>query len=351
MSASIARALVTGISGQDGSLLAAGLLESGVEVVGTRRPPGADEPAWRHRELGIAAHPGLRIVPLDPATADVAACVRVLDAARPDAVFHLAGQSRVAESFDDPLGTIAANGLATAHWLEALRKTRSDAHFVLAASAEMFAASDAALDESAPLAAATPYALSKQLAHGAVGAWRAAWGLRASSAIAFNHESEWRDETFVTRRISRGVARIALGLDQALALGNLDARRDFGYAPDFVAAFARIGARAECGDWVLASGTATSIREFATQAFAAAGIALEWRGSGIGEVALEAGTQVARVRVDPRLLRPVDAALRVGDASRARRELGFANTLDAAAIARRMVEADLARERRFLDQG
>lgn len=345
MSTPIERALVTGISGQDGSLLAARLLESGTEVVGTRRPVVTAEPAWRLAELGIATHPRLRILSFDAANADVAACARVLEEARPDAVFHLAGQSRVAGSFDDPLGTLAANGLATATWLEALRTVDSNAHFVLAASAEMFAASDAPLDESAPLGAANPYALSKLVAHAAVNAWRATWGLRASSAIAFNHESEWRDAAFVTRRISCGVARIALGREQTLCLGNLDARRDFGYAPDFVAALVQMSLREQGSDYVLASGVAIRIREFATHAFAAAGMALEWRGAGVDEVAIERGRDIVRVRVDPTLLRPIDAAMRIGNADKARRELGFANTLDAAAIARRMVAADLARER------
>lgn len=345
MSPGIRHALITGVGGQDGSLLAAQLLAAGARVVGTRRHAAAREPAWRHVELGIATHPGLSIRPFDAAAADVAACRQVLAEVRPDAVFHLAGQSRVADSFRDPLGTLSANGLATTHWLEALREAGSTAHFVLAASAEMLAESDAPLDESAPLAARTPYALSKLVAHAAVGAWRASWQVRASSAIAFNHESEWRDAAFVTRRISRGVARIALGREDALTLGNLDARRDFGYAPDFVAALAAMASRAHGADFVLASGVAASIREFATHAFAAAGMTLEWRGAGADEVAVERGRDRVRVRVDPDLLRPVDAALRIGDAGRARRELGFANTLGAAAIARRMVEADLARER------
>ncbi len=350
MSVPIARALVTGVGGQDGSLLAAQLLDAGAEVVGTRRPARAGEPAWRHVELGIAGHPRLRILPFDAAAADAAACARVLRDVRPDAVFHLAGQSHVAASFEDPLGTLAANGLATVRWLEALRESATDAHFVLAASAEMLAARDTPLDESAAFAATTPYALSKLVGHAAVGSWRATWGLRASSAIAFNHESEWRDESFVTRRISRAVARIALGLDDALALGNLDARRDFGHAPDFVAALVRMGARERGDDYVLASGVAVSIREFATHAFAAAGMELEWRGKGVQETAVENGRDIVRVRVDPALLRPVDAAVRLGNADKARRELGFANTLDAAAIARRMVEADLARERRALER-
>lgn len=343
MSLPYARALVTGLSGQDGALLAAHLLRAGVEVTGTHRPGRAPDP-WRLRELGIAAHPALRLVALDGT--DGAACVACVAANRPQALFHLAGQSRVAPAFVDPQGSLAANGLSAVNLLEALRAQAPQAHFVLACSAEIFGASSGALqDETTPLAPRTPYGLSKLVAHAAVGAWRASYGLRASSAILFNHESELRDPVFVTRKLSRGVARIALGLETTLTLGNLDARRDFGYAPDHIAAMAAMAVREQGDDYVLATGTASSVRDFAVAAFAAAGIAIDWFGEGVDEVGVERGSDRVRVRVDPALLRPVDAPLQLGDAAKARRELGFAPTLDLAALARRMVEADLARER------
>ena len=343
MSAMPRRALVTGISGQDGALLASLLLRDGVEVVGTHRPGRALD-AWRLRGLGIAADPRLRLAALDPVDAD--ACAMIVEACAPDQVFHLAGQSRVADSFRDPRASLAANGASTVNLLEALRANAPSARFVLAASAEIFGSpAHAPQDESTPLAAKTPYGVSKLLAHAAVGAWRASYGLHASSAILFNHESEWRDEAFVTRKISRAVARIALGREHELALGNLDARRDFGYAPDHVAAMRAIAARDAAGDYVLATGIGSSIREFASAAFAAAGSVLDWFGEGADEVGVERGSDRVRVRVDAALFRPVDAPLLVGDASKARRELGFAPTLDLAGLARRMVEADLARER------
>lgn len=343
MSAVIQRALVTGISGQDGALLAARLLQGGAEVVGTHRP-GRDADAWRLRELGIADHPRLRLAALDPV--DAAACAAAIASLAPDALFHLAGQSRVAESFRDPRASLAANGASTVNLLEALRAQAPSARFVLAASAEIFGSPTAApQDEATPLAARTPYGVSKLLAHAAVGAWRASYGLHASSAVLFNHESEWRDEAFVTRKISRAVARIALGRERELMLGNLDSRRDFCYAPDHVAAMVAMAGRDAPDDYVLATGVGSSIREFAGAAFAAAGIALDWFGEGAGEVGVEHGSDRVRVRVDAALFRPVDAPLLVGDASKARRELGFAPSLDLAALARRMVEADLARER------
>jgi GDPmannose 4,6-dehydratase len=338
-----ARALITGVGGQDGALLAARLLASGVEVTGTHRPR-RDPALWRLRELGIDADPLLCLRALDPA--DAVACTDLVATVAPDALFHLAGQSRVADSFRDPQASIAANGLSAIHLLEAVRAHAPQAHFVLASSAEIFGAPERApQDEQTPLRARSPYGLSKLIAHAAVGSWRASFGLRASSAILFNHESELRDPAFATRKISSGVARIALGREASIALGNLDARRDFGYAPDHVAAMAAMAARAGGADYVLATGVAASIREFATAAFAAAGIVLDWFGAGIDEVGVERGSARVCVRVDPALLRPVDAPLLVGDAGKARGDLGFAPSLDLAALARRMVDADLARER------
>ncbi|MCK9537535.1 GDP-mannose 4,6-dehydratase [Dokdonella sp.] len=341
MSFPFQRALVTGVSGQDGALLAALLLRAGVAVTGTHRP-GRPPDLWRLEELGIAGHPLLQLVALDPA--DAQACAVVITTHAPEAVFHLAGQSRVAESFCAPVASLQANGLSTVNLLEALRAHAPAAHLVLASSAEIFGSpAHAPQDEATPLAAASPYGLSKLLAHAAVAAWRASYGIRASSAILFNHESEWRDAAFVTRKITLGVARIATGAQQDIALGNLAARRDFGYAPDYVAAMAAMAARTEAADYVLATGRAASIREFASAAFAAVGIALDWSGEGLDEIATERGGGPLRVRVDAQFFRPVDAPLLVGDAARARRALGFTPSLDLAGLARRMVEADLAR--------
>jgi GDPmannose 4,6-dehydratase len=336
----IRRALITGISGQDGALLAAQLLAHGIDVVGTQRRVGD---AWRLSELGIATHAGLRRVELDPA--DAAACADLVATHAPDAIFHFAGQSRVADSFRDPRASLDANGLSSVNLLEAMRAHAPTAHFVLAASAEIFGApAHAPQNESTPLAARSPYGLSKLLAHAAVGSWRASYGLRASSAILFNHESELRDEAFVTRKLSHTVARIALARAPLVTLGNLDAQRDFGYAPDYVAAMAAMAQRETGDDYVLATGTAASIRDFAAAAFAVAGIQLDWFGDGAEEVGVERGSDRVRVRVDAALFRPVDAPLLVGDARKARAELGFAPSLDLAGLARRMVEADLARE-------
>lgn len=337
------RALITGIGGQDGAFLASILLAEGIRVVGTHRP-SSPQGNWRLDELGISGHPHLQLCGLD--VLDVSACRSLIAATAPEAIFHLAGQSRVADSFRDPLGSVQANGIGTLNLLEAMRRDTPDAHFVLASSAEIFGSPPhAPQNEQTPLRPDSPYGLSKLVAHAAMGSWRTSFGLAASSAILFNHESELRDLAFVTRKITRAAARIALGLDQEVSLGNLDARRDFGYAPEYVGALARLADLESGADFVFATGRAASIREFATAAFSAADIALDWHGQGINQHAIERGTGKRQIRVDAALLRPVDAPLLVGDAGKAQRELGFEPKVDLAELARRMVEADLTRER------
>ncbi len=344
MSRRYSRALITGINGQDGAWLAAQLLNEGIEVFGTHRP---SSPAgnWRLQELGFTNHANLHLRALDPG--DVSACRDLLGDVEPQAIFHLAGQSRVADSFRDPIASIQANGIGTINLLEAMRRHSPDAHFVLASSAEIFGnAERAPQDEKTPVRASTPYAVSKLLAHSAMGSWRASFGLATSSAILFNHESELRDEAFVTRKISQGVARILLGKAQELALGNLDAKRDFGYAPEYMAALANMADRDSGDDYVLATGHAASIREFATAAFAAIDMPIEWQGRAATEVARERSSGRIRIRVDSKLLRPFDAPLLVGNAEKAREHLGFKPGVDLVELTRRMVDADLERERR-----
>lgn len=337
------RALITGINGQDGAWLAARLLGEGIEVIGTHRPTS---PAgnWRLHELGFANHPNLHLRALD--SANVAACHGLLNDVEAQAIFHLAGQSRVADSFRDPLGSIHANGIGTLNLLEAMRRQTPDAHFVLASSAEIFGSPELApQDEDTPLHPTSPYGLSKLLAHSAMRSWRASFGLAASSAILFNHESELRDEAFVTRKISLGVARILLGREQELALGNLDARRDFGYAPEYMAALANMADRESGDDYVLATGHAASVREFASAAFEAIDMPIDWQGRAAAEIGRERKSGKIRVRIDTRLFRPVDAPLLVGNAAKARERLAFDPQIALGELTRRMVEADLQRER------
>lgn len=333
--------LITGISGQDGAYLAAQLLESGHSVVGTRRTGVDDAAPWRLRELGIAAHPRLRLVPLD--LADAQACQSLLASLQPATVFHLAAQSRVAESFRNPEASMQANGQATLNLLEAVRAAAPQTHFVLASSAELFGnAPHSPQSERTPFAPRSPYAVAKHFAHAATQEYRVKHGLHASCAILFNHESPLRDADFVTRKIAAAAVRLARGAQAPLALGNLDAQRDFGFAPEYVSALTAMARQAKPDDYVLATGVATSIRRFAELAFAAAGIALAWRDAGVAEHACDVHGRVMLV-VDPALFRALDAAVLVGDAGKARAVLGFAPRTGVAELARLMVTAEQRR--------
>ena len=331
--------LITGISGQDGAWLAAQLLARGDSVVGTRRTGSGDESLWRLHELGIADHARLQLIELD--TTDAAACRRLLGATRPSALFHLAGQSGVAESFRDPIAGAHANALGSLHLLEAVRNESPDTRFVFASTAELFGDPQTVpQNEATAFAPRNPYAVAKQFAHAMTLSYRASYGLHASCAILFNHESPLRAADFVTRKIAAAAARLARKSGEPLLLGNLQARRDFGYAPEYVAAMLAMAEQAQSDDYVLATGVATSIREFVELAFAAAGIALDWHGAGLNEHAVDCRNGQTLVAVRAEFFRPLDAAVLVGDAAKARKQLGFSTPTDVAALARLMVEAE-----------
>lgn len=334
------RVLVTGAAGQDGAYLCRDLLAAGGTVHAALRPDWRDEGLWRLRELGLLGRPQLHLLALD--VRDAAACAAVVGRVQPQQLFHLAAVSSVAQALDDPLHSIDSNGNGTLHLLEAVRTQARAARFVLASSGEIFVPRDGVVDETCALRARHPYALSKLLAHAAVRCYRDSYGVQASAAILFNHESPLRGSAFVTRKIAAAAARRAAGDSRVVWLGNLDAQRDFGYAPDYVAGLRALAA-APPDDFVFASGVCTSIREFATLAFASAGITLEWRGEGAGEHALDARDGQRCIAVDGALLRPSDAPLLRGDATRARRELGFSNRMDVAGLARVLVEAECQR--------
>lgn len=334
--------LITGVTGQDGAYLAAQSLARGDSVAGTRRPGSGDESLWRLRELGIAEHPRLRLVELD--ITDATSCRAMLRTMQPFALFHLAGQSRVAESFRDPLASARANGMGTLHLLEAVRSDSAHTRFVLASTAELFGDPQTSpQNEGTPFAPRNPYAVAKQFAHAMTQAYRASFGLHASCAIAFNHESPLRAADFVSRKIAAAAARLARAAGEPLALGNLQARRDFGYAPEYVAAMRAMAEQDQADDYVLATGVATSIRAWVDFAFAAAGIAIDWRGAGLDEHAVDRQNGRTLVRVNADFFRPLDAVALAGDAAKARARLGFAPATDVAALARLMVEAEQRR--------
>ena len=337
-----APALITGISGQDGAYLAVQLLARGEHVVGTQRAGSGEESLWRLRELAIADHPRLKLVELD--ITDAAACRDLLGATRPSALFHLAGQSGVAESFRRSIESAQANAQGSLHLLEAVRTESAQTRFLLASTAELFGDPQTVpQNEATVFAPRNPYAVAKQFAHAMTQSYRASYGLHASCAILFNHESPLRAADFVTRKIAAAAARLARDGGDPLLLGNLQARRDFGYAPEYVAAMLAMAEQTRPDDYVLATGVATSIREFAGLAFAAAGIALDWHGVGLDEHAVDRRNGKTLIAVNAEFFRPLDAATLVGDAAKAREHLGFSATTDVAALARLMVEAESRR--------
>ncbi|MCZ2838600.1 GDP-mannose 4,6-dehydratase [Modestobacter sp. VKM Ac-2985] len=316
------RALVTGATGQDGSYLVEQLLAEGVEVHAVVR---GQEPGGRpsgHLPDGVHVH-----------TADLLAGERleaVVAEVEPDELYNLGGLSSVALSWQEPALTAQVSGVAVGRLLQASHdlqeRTGRPVRFVQASSAEVFGHADQVpQDETTPVRPITPYGAAKAYGHLLVGVYRAR-GLHASSCILYNHESPRRPETFVTRKVTAAAARIARGQQDELAMGNLDARRDWGWAPDYVAAMV-LAARADEGrDYVVATGVGHSVREFVAAAFRAAGID-DWE---------------RHVTLDPRFARPSDAPEQLGDASRARELLGWAPTVPFEEIVARMVETDLA---------
>lgn len=308
------RALITGVTGQDGGYLAEQLLSDGVEVHGLVRhgetaPPHVD---------GCVLHE-VDVLAADELGAAVAAVA-------PTEVYNLVGLTSVALSWAEPVLAAELNGVVVARLLDACWRMPSPVRVVQASSAEVFAgATSAPQDESTPLSPQSPYGASKAFAHHLVQVFRGR-GMHCSNAVLYNHESPRRPTTFVTRKITSTVAAISRGAATELVLGNLDARRDWGWAPEYVDALVRIARHDVADDWVLGTGVARTVGEFVEAAFARVGIS-DWQ---------------AYVRVDPQFVRPVDAVELAGDAAKARRVLGWEPKVDFAELVGRMVDADLA---------
>ncbi len=327
------RALITGITGQDGSYLAELLLAKGYEVYGLIRRSSSFNTARIDHLYRDPHEPGaaLRLVYGD--LSDGTGISTVLNELNPDEVYHLAAQSHVRVSFDQPIYTVDVDALGTLRVLEAIRRMPRPPRFYQASSSEMFGDSPPPQSETTPFRPRSPYACAKLCAFWHTVNYREAYRLFACNGILFNHESPRRGETFVTRKITRAAARIKLGLQHKLYLGNLDARRDWGYAGDFVEAMWRMLQQDRPDDYVIATGASHSVREFLDEAFGL--LDLDWR---------------QYVEVDPRYLRPTDVEHLAGDFSKARRVLDWVPQVTFRELVRRMVEADLrlAREEALL---
>ena len=319
------RALITGITGQDGSYLAELLLEKGYEVHGLIRRASTFNTARIDHLYRDPHDPDARLFLHYGDLADGSRLVTLLHRIQPDEIYHLGAQSHVRVSFDEPEHTGDTTGLGTTRLLEALRITELPARFYQASSSEMFGATPPPQDEDTLFHPRSPYAAAKVYAYWMTRNYRDAYGLFAVNGILFNHESPRRGETFVTRKITRAVARIAAGLQDELFLGNLDARRDWGYAPEYVEGMWRMLQVDEPADYVLATGTSYSVRDFVELSFAHAG--LDWE---------------RHVRLDPRYLRPTEVDDLIGDASRAKERLGWEAKVHTPELVRIMVDADVA---------
>lgn len=334
-------AVITGITGQDGAYLAQLLLGKGYTVVGTYRRTSSVN-FWRIEELGIIDHPALHLVEYD--LTDLGASIRLIKEHQPDEIYNLAAQSFVGVSFDQPVLTTHITGIGPLHLLEAIRVIDPTIRFYQASTSEMFGQVQAVPQcETTPFWPRSPYGVAKLYAHWITVNYRESYGIFAVSGILFNHESPLRGREFVTRKITDAVARIRLGRLDVLELGNLDARRDWGYAPEYVEGMWRMLQADNPESWVLATGHAISVRDFVTMAAGAAGFDLVWHGQGVDEIGVDRRTGRELIKINPRFYRPAEVDLLTGDASKAARDLGWKPVVSISDICKRMVEADLRR--------
>jgi GDPmannose 4,6-dehydratase len=350
------KAIVTGITGQDGSYLAEFLLAKGYEVHGLIRRASTFNTERIEHIYQDPHDPDARLFLHYGDLSDSGQLTNLIYHIRPEEIYHLAAQSHVRVSFDMPEYTGDVVGLGTTRILEALRRSGIKARFYQASSSEMYGKASPPQNEETPFQPQSPYAAAKVYAYHMVRNYRNAYSIFAANGILFNHESPRRGETFVTRKITRASARICYGLQDCLYLGNLDARRDWGYAPDYVEAMWRILQHDEPDDFVAATGESHSVREFCELAFREAGMEIEWQGKELDEVAVlaayrgprsskdpETGAEVGStvIRIDPRYFRPTEVDYLLGDASKAREVLGWQPTVTFAELVKTMVRADI----------
>jgi GDPmannose 4,6-dehydratase len=335
------RALITGITGQDGAYLAELLLEKGYHVTGTYRRSSSVN-FWRIEELGIASHPNLSLVEYD--LTDLSSSVRLIQSSEPDEVYNLAAQSFVGVSFEQPIATASITGLGAVNLLEAIRIVNPAIRFYQASTSEMFGKVQTVPQvEETPFYPRSPYGVAKLYAHWMTINYRESYGIFGSSGILFNHESPLRGREFVTRKITDAVAKIVLGKLDVLELGNLDAKRDWGYAREYVEGMWRILQADQPDTFVLATNRTETVRDFVSMAFKGAGASVEWTGSGEDERGVCGKTGKELVRVSSRFYRPAEVDLLIGDGSKAERELGWKAQVTLEQLCQMMVDADLRR--------
>jgi GDPmannose 4,6-dehydratase len=338
-------ALITGVTGQDGAYLARLLLDKGYIVHGIKRRSSSFNTA-RVDELFVDPHDGATRFFLHYGDlTDATNLIRLIQEFQPDELYNLAAQSHVQVSFETPEYTANADALGTLRLLEAIRilGIKDKVRFYQASTSELYGkAQEVPQRESTPFYPRSPYGVAKLYAYWITVNYREAYGMHASNGILFNHEGPMRGETFVTRKITRAVAAIELGRQERLYLGNLDAKRDWGHARDFVEGMWRILQQPEPDDYVLATGEMHSVREFVELAFKQVGRKIEWRGKGADEVGICGRTGTDVVRIDPRYFRPTEVDELLGDPRKAHQKLGWRHTTTFAELVAEMVQSDLS---------
>ncbi len=337
-------ALITGVTGQDGAYLANFLLRKGYQVHGIKRRSSSfntqrldhiyEDPHVENRSFFL--HYG--------DLTDATNLIRILQDVQPDEIYNLGAQSHVAVSFETPEYTADANAIGTLRLLEAIRilKLERKTRFYQASTSELYGqAVESPQTEATPFRPRSPYAAAKLFAYWTVVNYREAYDIHASNGILFNHESPLRGETFISRKITRAVAAIKSGHQDTVYLGNLEAKRDWGHARDFVRGMWLMLQQAAPDDYVLATGRSTTVRQFAEWAFAEIGVNIEWRGKDLNECGYEAGTDICRIQIDPRYFRPTEVDALCGNAEKAKAQLGWNADISVQTLVKEMVATDI----------
>lgn len=335
------KAIITGITGQDGAYLSQLLLEKGYEVYGTYRRSSSMN-FWRIEELGIQNHPNLHLLEYD--LNDQTSNIRLIDKTQPDEIYNLAAQSFVGVSFDQPLSTAQTTGIGCLHLLEAIRIINPKIKFYQASTSEMFGkVQQVPQTEDTPFYPRSPYGFSKLFAHWATINYRESYDIFGVSGILFNHESPLRGREFVTRKITDTVAKIALGKQSKLELGNLDAQRDWGYAKEYVDGMYKMLQHDTAETFVLATNKTYTVKTFVELSFKQIEIDLVWKGTGVDEKGYNAKTNELLVEINPAFFRPAEVELLIGSAQKANELLNWNPETNLEQLCSIMVEADLRR--------
>lgn len=335
------KAIVTGITGQDGAYLAQLLLDKGYTVYGTYRRTSSVN-FWRMEELGVESHPNLHLVEYD--LTDQGASIALVQKVQPDEIYNLAAQSFVGVSFEQPSATAQITGIGALNLLEAIRLVNTQIRFYQASTSEMFGKVQAIPQiEDTPFYPRSPYGVAKLYAHWMTVNYRESYGIFGASGILFNHESPLRGREFVTRKITDSVAKIKLGQLDCLELGNLDAKRDWGYAKEYVEGMWRMLQADEPDTFVLATNRTETVRDFVRMAFKGAGITVDFQGREEQEIAIDTATGKTVMRINPKFYRPAEVELLIGNPAKAQAKLGWGPSTTLEQLCQMMVEADLRR--------